>query len=137
VSDTATVIIHDLSETGALIETNVKLSPGEQLKIDIREVGAARAAVVWSSGRFFGCEFDQRLPRSALSAAILRNGPLARPTPTAETADAAPSNDVAADENPERWPVAARMWALVILSAASWAAIGVAVWAALTVSGIA
>ncbi len=133
----AAVVIHDLSETGVLIETMVKLSPGERLEIDIEEAGAAAAAVVWSSGRFFGCQFERRLPKSALSAAILRNAAPTRPLRADMFGAPYSSNDKPADEKSDQWPVAARMWLLVILGAASWAVTGLVLWAALAASGMA
>jgi hypothetical protein len=71
----ATVVIHDLSETGVLIETEAKLSAGERLEIDIVETGTASATVMWNSGQYYGCQFDGRLTKAAVSAAMLRNAP--------------------------------------------------------------
>ena len=123
----ARVVIHDLSETGVLIETEVELAPGEPLEIDIQEAGTAAANVVWNSGRFFGCQFEQRLPKAAVSAAILRNA--ARPPAVEMPAAISPSIDAVADEAPDKWPVAARMRMLVMLGAATWAVIGLIIWA--------
>jgi hypothetical protein len=55
----APVVIHDLSQTGVLIETKAKISPGERLEIEIQEADVAAATVIWTSGRFFGCQFEQ------------------------------------------------------------------------------
>jgi hypothetical protein len=67
------VIIHDLSMTGFLIETSGKLTSGETLLVELPEQGPTPATVVWNRGRFFGCEFEERVPDSAISAALLRN----------------------------------------------------------------
>lgn len=123
----ATVIIHDLSETGALIETKVELAPGEPLEIDIQEAGAAAATVVWNSGRFFGCQFEQRLPKAAVSAAMLRNA--ARPPQPEMLGTISPTDFAPAEEMSAKWPVAARIGLLVTLGAATWAVIGLLVWA--------
>ena len=67
-----TVTIHDLSPTGVLVETAAGLARFDELAMELPEVGKTRATVVWSSGRFFGCQFDDVLPKSAVSAALLR-----------------------------------------------------------------
>ena len=123
----ATVVIHDLSETGVLIETKVELATGEPLEIDIQEAGTVAATVVWSSGQFFGCRFERRLSKAAVSASMLRND--ARPSGV-ETAGAPAANDAAAAAVAiEKLPVAVRMWMLVTLGAAAWAVLGLITWA--------
>lgn len=72
------VVIHDLSATGVLLQTSAKLEPFDDLEVDLPEIGATSAFVVWSSGDYFGCEFARPIPRSAISAALLRN-PIAPP----------------------------------------------------------
>jgi hypothetical protein len=131
----ATVVIHDLSETGVLIETKVQLATGEPLEIDIQEAGTVAATVVWSSGQFFGCQFERRLPKAAVSASILRNA--ARP-PAMAIANAPDSNEVGLPaEDVGKWPVAVRLWVLVTLGASAWAVLGVIAWATLMSGAIA
>jgi hypothetical protein len=79
------VVIHDLSSTGVLLQTSAELGAFDNFEIELPEVGATHAYVVWTSSDFFGCEFARPIPRSALSAAQLRN-PIAVPmaVPTAE-----------------------------------------------------
>lgn len=118
------VVIHDLSAGGMLIQTSASLKKAERLEIDLPEVGATTARVVWSSGAFFGCEFEKPISRAALSAALLRN-----PFEPAE----APAADVTYDESEQpaavdddRAPFAVRMrvimgsavllWTLVLLA---------------------
>lgn len=67
------VVIHDLSATGILIQTNAGLHTSEKLQVDLPEIGLTLAKVVWSSGDYFGCQFERPLPKAALSAAVLRN----------------------------------------------------------------
>jgi hypothetical protein len=130
----ATVVIHDLSETGVLIETKVELATGEPLEIDIQEAGTVAATVVWSSGQFFGCQFERRLPKAAVSASILRNA--ARPP--GMMPDATASNDVGpAAQALEKLPVAVRMWVLLTLGAAAWAVVGLIAWVTLASGAIA
>lgn len=67
------VLVHNLSTSGLLIETEAALDIGRQLQIALPEIGDTIATVVWNSERLFGCRFDVPLSRSALSAARLRN----------------------------------------------------------------
>jgi len=69
------VIIHDLSEQGMLLESQAALAVGEKLDLVIPEAGSAAAAIVWSSGHYFGCRFEKALSNSAVSAALLRSPP--------------------------------------------------------------
>ncbi len=65
--------IRNLSEKGLLVETAVELVLGEILHLDLPEAGTIDAAVVWSRGRLFGCEFKAALPKHIVSAALLRS----------------------------------------------------------------
>src|SRR5918995_7348523 len=55
--DVAVALILNISETGLLIETWLKLAVGETLHIDIPEASASMARVVWTDGLRAGCEF--------------------------------------------------------------------------------
>lgn len=95
------VIIHDLSWTGILIETTARLKSSEQLQVDLPEVGATIATVIWSSGNFFGCQFRQAIPKRALSAALLKN-PIelasAQPAPTFVRNDRSETQEAISDK---------------------------------------
>jgi len=67
------VVIHDISEQGMLLESEGPLSAGEQIDVLIPESGPAKASVMWTSGRYFGCRFDPPIPTSAVSGALLRS----------------------------------------------------------------
>ncbi len=69
----ARVSIHNFSESGALLETDVDLEIGETLEITLPEAGALPARVVWSSGSLYGCGFLAPVPSAALSAVALRS----------------------------------------------------------------
>jgi len=75
------VTIHDVSATGLLIETATELAVLDDLEIELPEAGFTPALVVWSSGRFYGCQFKERISQAAISAALLRS-------PAAEPGDA-------------------------------------------------
>lgn len=86
-------VIHDLSATGVLLQTAAKLRVSDELDIDLPEVGATNAVVVWQSGKFYGCEFSRRIPKAAISAALLRN-PIAPALRTAQSLATAPDPDL-------------------------------------------
>ena len=69
------VMIHDLSEQGMLLETDARLADGETVDLVIPEAGSAAATIVWNSGRYFGCRFENPLTSAAVSAALLRSPP--------------------------------------------------------------
>jgi hypothetical protein len=66
-------VIHDISETGMLVETNADLATFEQLHLDLPEAGKVVATVMWNSGKYYGCEFHKPIPQSAISAALLKS----------------------------------------------------------------
>lgn len=65
-------LIRNLSESGLLLETNARLSPGETVAVDLPEAGVTIAEVIWSHGEFYGCEFIRPVTKAAVSAALLR-----------------------------------------------------------------
>lgn len=69
----ADVVVHNASNSGLLLESPVALEDGEALAIVLPEAGTVIARVVWSSGEFYGCRFDQPIRTAALSAAELRS----------------------------------------------------------------
>jgi hypothetical protein len=89
----AALVIHDLSPTGLLVETDEVLAVGQKLSVELPEVGKFPAEAVWSSGRFVGCRFDETLPQAAISAALLRSD---RPGARTETASPAPVQELQA-----------------------------------------
>ena len=69
------VTIHDLSLTGALIETSVPMLVGAMFEVELPQVGKVEATVVWNSGEYYGCQFDLPIAPSILSAALLQATP--------------------------------------------------------------
>ena len=78
------VTIHDLSLTGALLETSVPMLVGATFDVELPQAGAVEAAVIWNSGEYYGCQFALPITPAVLSAALLQ-------------ADAQPSADGAHD----------------------------------------
>lgn len=69
---TASVLIHNVSASGLLIECQTPLELGEKIEIDMPHAGETRAKVIWTSGNLFGCQFDTPISPATLSAAQLR-----------------------------------------------------------------
>lgn len=67
------VLIHNISASGLLLESEAALAPGEEIAIELPHAGTTAAHVIWASGRLYGCEFDVALSAGALSAVELRS----------------------------------------------------------------
>ena len=76
--------IHDISNTGLLLESAAVLAEGQKFDVELPEVGRTRATVVWASARYYGCRFLSPVPKAAISAALLRN-PTNRIDPVADS----------------------------------------------------
>jgi hypothetical protein len=70
------VTVHDLSLTGALIETREPMLVGAIFEVELPHAGKVEATVVWNSGEFYGCQFELPISPAALSAAQLQSDPL-------------------------------------------------------------
>lgn len=66
------VLVHNISETGLSLETTAELKMGDLIEVDLPEAPGTTARVVWASGTFYGCKFEEKLHRPAVSAARLR-----------------------------------------------------------------
>lgn len=67
------VLIHNISESGMLIETAARLSVGETFDLDLPHAGLTEARIVRSDGRYFGCRFVSGISKGSVSAALLRS----------------------------------------------------------------
>jgi hypothetical protein len=77
------VIVHDLSLTGALIETREPMLVGAIFEVELPQAGKVEATVVWNSGEFYGCQFELPISPAAISAARLQSQPEPRGAPDA------------------------------------------------------
>lgn len=68
------VLIHNISETGLLLESDVAVAVGDRIGIDLPHAGESPATVMWISDRLAGCRFDAPVSPATLSAAQLRSG---------------------------------------------------------------
>lgn len=101
------VQIHNISGTGLLLESDVKLAAGDRIEIELPHAGDITAIVIWASGRLFGCQFEGPVSPATLSAVELKSAidPAVAidPAPGAETPDL--PEDVAPEEAaPEAMP---------------------------------
>jgi hypothetical protein len=69
------VTIHDLSLTGALLETSIPMLVGAVFELELPQAGKIEAEIVWSSGEYYGCQFSLPISPAALSAALLQSPP--------------------------------------------------------------
>ncbi|WP_160746482.1 helix-turn-helix domain-containing protein [Croceibacterium soli] len=90
------VVVHDLSETGLLLQTSGQLSVGERIEVVLPHAGPTEADVVWASNEFFGCKFEKRISRATLSASQLLSGP--QPV-SAEDHGSPPADEPASEES--------------------------------------
>ena len=75
------VTIHDLSLTGALLETSVPMLVGAEFEVELPNSGRIKAAIVWNSGEYYGCQFNLPISPAVLSAALLQSAPEEQPSP--------------------------------------------------------
>lgn len=80
--------VHDLSLTGALLETSVPMLVGAIIEVELPHAGKIEAEIVWSSGEYYGCQFTLPVSPAALSAAQLQSDP-------AQDPDEAPTDPLA------------------------------------------
>ncbi|AKH42860.1 transcriptional regulator with XRE-family HTH domain [Altererythrobacter atlanticus] len=66
-------VIHNISMTGLLLETGVSLKNGDEIQVDLPEGGSTTAIIVWASGNFYGCKFQEAISPAVLSAVQLRS----------------------------------------------------------------
>ena len=70
---TSEIVIHNLSQTGLLMETSASFDVGEIFYLHLPEVGATPAQVRREENGRYGCEFLAPVGKVVLSAAILRS----------------------------------------------------------------
>lgn len=67
------VLIHNISGTGLLFESDIQLAKGDRIEIELPHAGDITAAVIWASGRHFGCQFEGPVSPATLSAVELKS----------------------------------------------------------------
>lgn len=132
----ASVLVHNISQTGLLIETGEKLKTGEKFDVTLPEIGTTEVGVIWRSGQFYGCEFMTPVSSAVVSATLLRSPtkPLHALSP-AESSSAAAWDDLAENgefpELQEGRPLSFGSKMLIIIGAdlVLWGMIALLVWA--------
>jgi transcriptional regulator with XRE-family HTH domain len=71
--DAARVLVHNISASGLLLESEVGLEPNERIDVDLPQAGTIPARVIWASGSYYGCQFEAAISAAVLSAAQLRS----------------------------------------------------------------
>lgn len=71
--DRAPVLVHNISASGLLLESEIPLGPEERIDVDLPQAGTISARVIWVSGSYYGCQFDAAISTAVLSAAQLRS----------------------------------------------------------------
>ncbi|MBU0876790.1 MAG: helix-turn-helix domain-containing protein [Alphaproteobacteria bacterium] len=95
------VQIHNISGTGLLFESDIKLVACDRIEIELPHGGDITAVVIWASGRLFGCQFEGPVSPATLSAVELKSAvapppeptTAIEPTPGVDEVDAAPQTD--------------------------------------------
>ncbi len=70
--EVANVAVHNISQTGLLIETSEEMTAGETLSVDLPNAGSVEAEIVWVSGILYGCVFLDQVSEGVLDAAELQ-----------------------------------------------------------------
>lgn len=65
-----TVVVHDLSASGFLIESDEPLAMGSEIAIDMPGSGKVSAAIVWSRDKFHGGHFRRPISPDAVRRAL-------------------------------------------------------------------
>jgi transcriptional regulator with XRE-family HTH domain len=93
------VQIHNISGTGLLLESDIKLAAGDRIEIELPHAGDITAVVIWASGRLFGCQFEGPVSPATLSAVELKSAvapaPVVAPTPAVAPAPIVDEDDPA------------------------------------------
>jgi len=64
----AAALVHDISDTGLLIETTCALAVGEVIEVTLAPMGVMEAEIMWDGGQIYGCKYTQENPQAAVSA---------------------------------------------------------------------
>jgi hypothetical protein len=67
---TVRALVHNLSTTGFLIEIEAELVVGSEVTLELTDDIVRSAKVVWSSGTFYGCTFDQPISTADLKSVL-------------------------------------------------------------------
>lgn len=121
------IILHDLSVTGLLIETESDLAVGDVIQLQVPESGFVDTEIMWHSGNFYGCQFEREISKKAISAALLKSSygstpaGLSRALAEVDQLPNAPSED--ANPAVARLSPLAKLMLIGALALAAWSAL--------------
>lgn len=130
-SETASskAIVHDISDTGLLIETQSILSIGEMIEVKLPHSAVMEAEIIWAGNHVYGCKFTQELSPAAISAARL-GGHFTLTDGLAVNAVMGEAKDAIAapDASTERLSLGRKLWFILGLSLSLWIILGAAAY---------
>lgn len=118
------VLVHNLSATGLLIESREPLHVDEVFEVELPGAEIRHASVVWRSDDFYGCEFAEAISTASVSAARLRSPPSQATEPN--FIDPAPST--ARAPQPGQLTLRRKAAIIIALASACWAGVALLVW---------
>lgn len=132
-SKSGTVIVHDISDTGLLIETKSKLKAGELIEVKLPQAGLMEAEIMWIGGEIYGCKFTRQLTSAAVSAARLNSSITPPKAENALEASIASAQNTAKDTMVmhDKLSLGARVWIIIGLALSLWILIGTTTYWAL------
>ena len=66
------VLVHDISDTGLLVETTYELGIGEIIEVKHPCAGVLmEAEIMWAAGQIYGCKFTRERTQAAISAELI------------------------------------------------------------------
>ena len=74
--EAARVLVHNVSQTGMLLECGEAIEPGETIAVALPHAGTLEARIVWSSGDLHGCQFDAPVSPATLSGRGAPSSPI-------------------------------------------------------------
>lgn len=121
------VVVHDISDTGLLIETESRLKAGEMVEVNLPQAGTMVAEIMWEGGEIYGCRFMRELPQAAVSAARLGSG-FTHPNARASREEhlSVPPQSTGQDAVTMKGELShgARLWIIIALASGLWIMIG-------------
>lgn len=126
-SYSAKATVHNISETGLLIETEMSLSVGDLIEVDLAQTGLKQAEVVWIDDRLFGCSFTKEISSATVSSALLRGSTGALSEISERVSKPDPATELAEDNRtaPEvKLSPSSKLLVIVGLAILSWAFVG-------------
>jgi hypothetical protein len=130
---TGAVIVHDISDSGILIETEARLKVGEMIEVNLPQAGLMIAEIMWIGGEIYGCRFTREISPAAVSAARLGGRftlSISDHSPQEYSATGTLHDAGNALALAGEYSIGAKLWLIIAFAASLWLLIGaVAYWA--------